>query len=438
MKVSVVITTYDGWRFLQACLPAVLGSALPPGWELEVIVVDNGSKDGTPERLAAFPTVKALIFDRPLGFAGANNAARTVATGEVVVFLNNDTVVEPGWLLRPLAILGGDPSVVAVGSKLVFLHRFIRVSFEPPPGGRVRVAREIFGGPLDDKVRWAPKVPGEQVVAGERGRWLSRGDALYLPMPIPGLDETPAQTPTLRLIGSSSAGPIGVHVAQGAVRRLAGAPSIVAVRLDPAEATVRLVQNAGSFITPLGDAGDFGSCVEDRPGLLDREELVPALCGGALFARRPELDKAGWFPRYYHSYYEDVDLCLRLRRNGGGLVFCPSSVVGHYHTGTNRENSPGFIENVARSSLLFVSQHGSPGLLGQKLLDRAGHVARELLGAGPGWPPTIWRQVHGTRGALKALPGLGAMGLERSLSRLKGQASRVDLFATSRQPYASP
>ena len=171
MKVSVVIPTSNGARFLGPCLEGLGSSRLPAGVELEPIVVDNGSRDRTPEVLARHPEAKALVFPGAMGFARANNAARAVATGDVVCFLNNDTQVDPGWLERPLRILASDARVVGVGSKLLFMNPFVPVRFSLPQGMRLRVAVTVFGNSLADKVRLS---------SDARDGWVRNGSVVYV------------------------------------------------------------------------------------------------------------------------------------------------------------------------------------------------------------------------------------------------------------------
>jgi GT2 family glycosyltransferase len=217
-----------------------------------------------------------------------------------------------------------------------------------------------------------------------------------------------------------------VSVGGGEPRPFARVPALL--RVDPQSPTVRLIQNAGNFLTDRLEGGDVGSGEEDVPGRYDREEVVPAICGAALFARRTTLDSVGWFPEYYRMYYEDVDLCLALRSKGGILVYCPSSVVHHYHTGTSREFSPAFIENVARSSLLFTSRYGSARLIARALVERIGHSRNELVHGS-------WRAAAGTRGLISALPALPGRLLTRVRASLSGAAAPQDLVRSDRRPY---
>ncbi len=106
-SVSVVILAYEHWSFTRACLESVL--RFSDYANLEVIVVDNGSRDATPvmlRRIAARdPRVTVITNAENLGFAAGNNVGIAAARGEYVILLNNDTYVTRGWvrdLIRPL------------------------------------------------------------------------------------------------------------------------------------------------------------------------------------------------------------------------------------------------------------------------------------------------------------------------------------------------
>jgi GT2 family glycosyltransferase len=102
--VSIIITSFNGRETLGPCLTSVLAQNLAAGFE--TIVVDNGSSDGTAEWVAKrFPRVRVVRLDRNFGFAGGNNAGVRQADGKWVVLLNDDTVVEPGWLRELIAPL---------------------------------------------------------------------------------------------------------------------------------------------------------------------------------------------------------------------------------------------------------------------------------------------------------------------------------------------
>jgi GT2 family glycosyltransferase len=113
--------SWNGRAWLDLCLPSVL--ALDPA-PAEVIVVDNGSADGTAEYLRqVHPNVTVVALDQNLGFAGGNNAGARHATAPYLAFLNNDAQVDPGWLAALVAPAERDPEVGLVTSRIVFMDQ---------------------------------------------------------------------------------------------------------------------------------------------------------------------------------------------------------------------------------------------------------------------------------------------------------------------------
>src|SRR5207247_1449331 len=113
---SVVVVSYDNLLLTQLCVASVIATADETLFEL--IVVDNGSADGTAEYLRdlerANRGVRVIFNQTNRGFAAATNAGLRLAQGSALVLLNNDTVPAPGWLGRLLRHLE-DGAVGLVG-----------------------------------------------------------------------------------------------------------------------------------------------------------------------------------------------------------------------------------------------------------------------------------------------------------------------------------
>jgi GT2 family glycosyltransferase len=112
--VSVVIVNYNTWHLLRDCLASVLADAAESGLQVEVVVVDNGSTDGSPERVARhFPQVRLIRNARNVGYAAGTNQGIRASSGRNLLLLNSDTVVRPGALRERLLRITEDPCLVA-------------------------------------------------------------------------------------------------------------------------------------------------------------------------------------------------------------------------------------------------------------------------------------------------------------------------------------
>ncbi|MBN1371963.1 MAG: glycosyltransferase [Anaerolineaceae bacterium] len=114
-SVSIVIPVYNGTRTVRHCLDAVFGQDYPRE-QMEVIVVDNNSTDGTPEVVQAYPV--KLLYERDIqGPHAATNTGVLAAQGDILVFTDSDCVPEPDWL-RKLVAPFADESVVGTGGAI--------------------------------------------------------------------------------------------------------------------------------------------------------------------------------------------------------------------------------------------------------------------------------------------------------------------------------
>ncbi|MBE7203176.1 MAG: glycosyltransferase family 2 protein [Parafilimonas terrae] len=136
LDLSVLIVTYNAGPDIETCLELLAASRI--GRSHEVILVDNASTDGTPERVAAaFPWVRVIAERTNHGFAGGNAVALSHARGGAILLLNPDAFLrDPEALSGLMAHLDAHPDVGAVGPRLTFpdgAHQVGDAGYEPRP-----------------------------------------------------------------------------------------------------------------------------------------------------------------------------------------------------------------------------------------------------------------------------------------------------------------
>ena len=118
--VSIISVNYNQSQVTLEMLESLGGISYP---NIEVIVVDNASPNDNPDIIKEnYPDVKLIKMVKNLGFAGGNNVGVTHAKGELVLFLNNDTEVEPDFLEPLVKVLMENEKVVMSSPKLLFYH----------------------------------------------------------------------------------------------------------------------------------------------------------------------------------------------------------------------------------------------------------------------------------------------------------------------------
>lgn len=239
MRTSIVIAHYNGKHLIDTCLSSLLPQVEDPA---SVIVVDNGSSDGSQEHIRkTWPMITGLFLGRNTGFTGANNAGSAITDSDLVVLLNNDTRVAREWLnnlLSPFA----DPTVGAVTSSM---------------------------------------------------------------------------------------------------RRM-GEPGIM--------------DSAGGYIDSLGYCFDRGRGEAADHWSQPDELLAP--CGGAMALRRGALeDGRTIFWSDLFIYLEDIELGMRLWRNGFRVLYAPDAVVEHAMSATAGRQSPTKELYCARNRVLIMRRH---------------------------------------------------------------------------------
>jgi GT2 family glycosyltransferase/glycosyltransferase involved in cell wall biosynthesis len=111
-QVSVIIPVYNALDLAQQCVESIFEAGAHLSFE--VVIVDNGSEPDMQEWLAGHRQLRHLHYPEPLGFAKAVNRGASAAIGDVLVVLNSDTIVSPGWLDGLYNALRSDPSLGVV------------------------------------------------------------------------------------------------------------------------------------------------------------------------------------------------------------------------------------------------------------------------------------------------------------------------------------
>ncbi len=213
-KLSIITVNYNGGKHIFNYLNSVRKSNYA---DYELIVVDNGSKDGSPDLIKKkYPWVRLILNGKNLGFTGGNNVGMKQAQGDIFFLLSDDTVIHPDLFNVLVSELESSSEIGVVGPKIYYM--------EPP-----------------DKI-W---------FAGGKMDWL-KGDTFHL-----------------------------------------------------------------------------GKDLKDTELLNDSKKEVDYITGCALMIKREVVDKVGMLDESFFIYYEDADLCQRVRRAGYKIIYVPFGGVWH-------------------------------------------------------------------------------------------------------------
>lgn len=366
--VSVITVNHNGARYLPGLLESLRRQSYR---SFEVLVVDNASSDGSVDLVRRrYPWVRMIEAGANLGFVGGNNLGFAAGRGDLFALINNDTIVEPQWLQHLVAEACSSADVGAVASKILFARPYLSVRLDVPPFipavlGSSDDSRELgvflaearsgfvdcsYRKPLFREGFHLPEVVGEEV-------WRWSGRHAVVDLPIERRDRPSVLR--LRLAGCAPGRrTLEVRVGGAAAVPLEIGPEVSEHLIEAPLATVErdsfeVINNAGSFLTSEGSAGDRGIYQPDR-GQFDTSEEIGAFCGCSALIRRLALEDAGFFDRDLFMYFEDTELSWRLRNAGYRLRYQPASVVRHCHAGSSGESSPLFVFLVARNRILML------------------------------------------------------------------------------------
>jgi glycosyltransferase involved in cell wall biosynthesis len=162
--VSVVVAVYNGERTIGECIDSLLALRYPAD-RLELCVVDNGSRDGTPAVLRGYADRIVRLHEATRGPAAARNAGLRSASGDVVAFTDADCRVDPGWLAALVAPLA-DPEVGIAGGTIRAMPRANEVERFGEVIHDHRRAIEVYRPPYAITMNWASRRAALREVGG--------------------------------------------------------------------------------------------------------------------------------------------------------------------------------------------------------------------------------------------------------------------------------
>ena len=132
-KVSIIIPHWNGIDILSECLESLLQTDYD---NLEIIVVDNASTDGSSDFISLnFPQIDLLENSQNYGYAGGCNRGAAVSSGDYLVFLNNDTIQDSNWISHLVDFLNLNPKVAAVQPKILNFYDREKFDYAGAAGG---------------------------------------------------------------------------------------------------------------------------------------------------------------------------------------------------------------------------------------------------------------------------------------------------------------
>lgn len=191
LSVTVVVVTWNGRDLTLRCLESLRAQSTD-GLDVELVVVDNGSTDGTVAALGAVDDIRLIALPTNTGFAGGVNAALRATRSDVVVLLNNDAIARPDFvvnLVAPFASEGGE-RVGATTGRVLLSGAFARAT-DPVP------AAALVGR---DGTRWVRVAAGGTTLLNSTGNevttsgnggdrsWLTPADAPPAPPEVFGFN----------------------------------------------------------------------------------------------------------------------------------------------------------------------------------------------------------------------------------------------------------
>ena len=362
--VSVIILNYYGEKVIENVITSLQNLNYPKDG-YEIIVVDNNSRDKSPEILKTlsekYSNIRLIPLDKNLGFSKGNNVGIKESKGEYVALLNNDCVVSRDWLKSLVNTALSNQKVFAVASKILLYPKYLKFDLKINPA-----IAPIYSWLLESTLY---KLNSKKIYLN-----LVQKDGLFK-TEIP-FDSVNDEFIVVEFVFNSKKKQLPKDLKSLVTLTTPGAEIIdciknqdeisYKVKINLAQKTIQKntfskIQNAGIIPFQDGYARDIGAVIrysvsyyEHDEGQYDIETEVYAFCGAAVLLSKPILDKIGYLDESFFMYYEDVELSERARLNGYKIYYSPRAEVRHIHALSSKEGSGFFVYNVEKGRLLHV------------------------------------------------------------------------------------
>lgn len=154
MDLSICILTHNQPELLTSCVLSCIAEVERAQVQAEILIVDNATADGYPQRLSAIhPSIRIIRSERNLGFSSGNNVAIRSSQGRHVLILNDDTELQEGSLALLIRVVESCPEIGAVGPKLLNPDGSLQVGFTNKKFPRIRGLLSAFL-PFSEALYW--------------------------------------------------------------------------------------------------------------------------------------------------------------------------------------------------------------------------------------------------------------------------------------------
>lgn len=385
-SISIIIVNFNGRHLLDSCLKSLLAVSYPAK-KVQIIVVDNNSTDDSIAFLMKSYKNKVEVVqnEENLGFTGGNIEGLKIATGDYIILLNSDVVVDKKWL-NALVKKAQDPKVGIISSRLRFALPFIELEITSPAIPKSKIFHTIDHSPIGviiEDVVCESNYLSELVYyksgfyEKKTGDIVTRCSSGVGKILLPMSNASASSTFQLTLHALNFGEPQEVKIAVNGVllKKLTLKPNQtiqIPLKISTkkvAKSLIWLVQNAGNILLANGYGKDRGSVVivgdveqrefyEEESSFYLKDAEISAACGASCLIKREVIDSIGFLNGTYFMYYEDMEYCIRAWRAGWKVVYAADAIGYHQHRATTGiGESAFFLHLVERNHLSFVITH---------------------------------------------------------------------------------